>query len=393
MYEVFVTKRENSKYILLTENGILLEKYQESENNERLEGNIYLGKVQNVFQGMQAAFVNIGQDKNTFIHLKDILPQIDIKNGIKKQQEKVNIKDLIKPGMPILVQVKKDNTNKKGAKVSTHISLSSKYIVLLPNTTIVTISQKIEENSEKKRLEKEVKALLPDNFGAIIRTSALKKDIKDIKEDIAVLLEKWTNIEKQSKSNTNNIPRLIYKDFSILKKIFIDLVDKDIKVIVDTQDLYNEVNSILKEIKLLEKINIELVENTDILDMYSINTQLEKINNRKIWLKCGGFITIDKTEALTAIDVNSGKYIGKESLEKTVFTVNKEATLEILKQLRLRDIGGIIIIDYIDMKDEENKTKIYELLKEGIKKDRAKVQIEGFTRLNLFELTRKRIMA
>ena len=155
MYEVFVTKRENSKYILLTENGILLEKYQESENNERLEGNIYLGKVQNVFQGMQAAFVNIGQDKNTFIHLKDILPQIDIKNGIKKQQEKVNIKDLIKPGMPILVQVKKDNTNKKGAKVSTHISLSSKYIVLLPNTTIVTISQKIEENSEKKRLEKE----------------------------------------------------------------------------------------------------------------------------------------------------------------------------------------------------------------------------------------------
>ena len=215
MYEVFVTKRENSKYILLTENGILLEKYQESENNERLEGNIYLGKVQNVFQGMQAAFVNIGQDKNTFIHLKDILPQIDIKNGIKKQQEKVNIKDLIKPGMPILVQVKKDNTNKKGAKVSTRISLSSKYIVLLPNTTIVTISQKIEENSEKKRLEKEVKALLPDNFGAIIRTSALKKDIKDIKEDIAVLLEKWTNIEKQSKSNTNNIPRLIYKDFSI----------------------------------------------------------------------------------------------------------------------------------------------------------------------------------
>lgn len=393
MYEVFVTKRENSKYILLTENGILLEKYQESENNERLEGNIYLGKVQNVFQGMQAAFVNIGQDKNTFIHLKDILPQIDIKNGIKKQQEKVNIKDLIKPGMPILVQVKKDNTNKKGAKVSTHISLSSKYIVLLPNTTIVTISQKIEENSEKKRLEKEVKALLPDNFGAIIRTSALKKDIKEIKEDISVLLEKWANIEKQSKSNTNNIPRLIYKDFSILKKIFIDLVDKDIKVIVDTQDLYNEVNSILKEIKLLEKINIELVENTDILDMYSISTQLEKINNRKIWLKCGGFITIDKTEALTAIDVNSGKYIGKESLEKTAFTVNKEATLEILKQLRLRDIGGIIIIDYIDMKDEENKTKIYELLKEGIKKDRAKVQIEGFTRLNLFELTRKRIMA
>ena len=393
MYEVFVTKRKNDKYILLTENGILLEKYQEDHNIERLEGNIYLGKVQNVFQGMQAAFVNIGEDKNTFIHIKDILPQIDIKKGVKIQQEKFNIKDLLKPGMPLLVQVKKDNTNKKGAKVSTHISLSGKYIVLLPNTTILTISQKIEENNEKKRLEKEVREILPDNFGAIIRTSAFKKNSKEIKEDILMLLKRWEKIEKESKSNTNNIPRLIYKDFSILKKLFIDLVDKDLKVIVDTKEIYNEVDNILKEIRLQEKIPIELIQNEDILNMYSINTQLEKINNRKVWLKCGGFITIDKTEALTAIDVNSGKYIGKESLEKTVFTVNKEATLEILKQLRLRDIGGIIIIDYIDMKDEENKTKIYELLKEGIKKDRAKVQIEGFTRLNLFELTRKRIMA
>ena len=390
MKEIIINRQENKRQILLVEDGNLVEKYNEDETIQRIEGNIYIGKVENVLQGMQSAFVNIGLEKNTFIHLKDILPKVDVKDGIKEETKK--IKDVVKTGMPILIQVKKDFTESKGAKVSTHISLNSRYIVFMPNTTIVTISQKIEDEREKERLINIIRKYLPKNCGAIIRTSAENQLEEIIKKDIEIASEKWNNINKIYKESIakNNFPKLIYKSHNVIKKLLIDLLDKDLeKITVNSTEDYEYMEKTLKEFNA----NIKLVkeEKDFIEERIIIKEQLEKAERRKVWLKCGGFITIDKTEALTAIDVNSGKYTGLDNVDATIYKVNKEASIEIAKQLKLRDIGGIIIIDYINMQSEENNEKIIEVLKEELKKDRTKTQIIGFSKLNLLEMTRKHI--
>ena len=395
MREILVNVDEqNNKTIVVVENGKLIEKYQENYGEERLEGNIYLGKVENVLLGMQAAFVDIGKEKNTFIHIRDIIPKASNETGNKNEPlNKHNIKNYIKTGMPILVQIKKDATSKKGARVSTHINLSGRYAVLMPNSNFITISKKIEKETEKNRLLKIVKEIVPQNYGIIIRTSAEEKSEEEIKRDINNLIITWQEIVnkyEKVKKQTTFTPQLIYKNQGIIEKLIIDLIDQDLsKVIVTEEKTYENIKKVLEKIALETDVKVELKKEKNILNIYEIQEQLEKANNRKIWLKCGGFITIDKTEALTAIDVNSGKYVGTKDLEKTIFTVNKEATIEITKQIRLRDIGGIIIIDYIDMENKEDKAKILEILEENLKKDRSKTQVIGFTPLDLLEMTRK----
>ena len=391
MKEILINQSKDKKQILLLEDGNLVEKYEENKDIQRIEGNIYIGRVENVLQGMQSAFVDIGQEKNTFIHLRDILPKIDVKDGIKKQDKK--IKEVIKIGMPLLVQVKRDFTEAKGAKVSTHISINSRFIVLMPNTTIITISQKIEDEKEKNRLTEIARKYLPENFGVIIRTSAEKQSEDVIRNDIEVAIQKWNNINRlfeEGKKN-NNFPKLVYKSHNVIKKLLIDLVDKDLeKITVNSEEDYEYLSKVLKEFNVN---NIKLIkEKTNFMeDRLSLKEQIVRAEKRKVWLKCGGFITIDKTEALTAIDVNSGKYTGTDNVESTIYKVNKEASIEIAKQLKLRDIGGIVIIDYIDMQSEENKLKIISTLSEELKKDRTKTQVVGFSKLNLLELTRKHI--
>ena len=386
MIELIVNKNKEEKIIAIIENGKLVEIYEENEQSHkaRNEGNIYLGIVKDIVPGMQAAFVDIGTEKNSFIHVKDVVPQVDEK--VEKRID-TKIKDAIKAGEKILVQIQKDSNDKKGARTSTHIKLTGKYVVLMPNTNIVTISQKIENESEKERLLKILRKLLPENTGVIVRTAAVKKNEEELKEDLEQLLSKWKKI-KEKFDNAPSKSQLLYKSPSILEKIILDLPENRIeKIMVNDKDEYREISEMLKEMD--EKIKVEIHEN--ILEKYELEKQIEKSKQRKVWLNCGGFITIDQTEALIAIDVNSGKFTGKSTLEETVYKVNYEATIEIAKQLRLRDIGGIIIIDYIDMQKEENKNKIEKLLKESLKQDRAKTQVEGFTKLNLMELTRKHI--
>ena len=388
MKEIFIKKTENIAQIVLLENGNVIEKYEENDKKKRLEGKIYLGRVQNVLQGMQAAFIDIGEDRNTFIHLKDILPKIDIVKHKEVQEEK-NIKKLVKVNDKILIQVKRDATNMKGAKVSTHISLPSRYFVLMPDTDIKTISQKIEDTEERNRLTNIIDKILPKNFGVIVRTSAFNKKEEELEKDLNNSIKEWQKIEKIKKDENSKAPMVVYEGQSFIEKLLIDLIDKDInRILVNNKKYYNEVKKILEKFEEKE-ISIELKENENIFKIYDIEDQLEKANQRKIWLKCGGFITIDKTEALTAIDVNSGKYIGNKNLEQTVFKVNSEASIEIAKQLRLRDIGGIIIIDYIDMTDDEHKKQIIKVLEESLKQDRSKTQIVGFSKLSLLEMTRK----
>ena len=392
MQEIIINKdKQNTKTIAIVENGILIEQYIEKEDKQRLEGNIYLGKVENILPGMQAAFVNIGEGKNTFIHLRDILPKVDITKNEKADDSKLKIKDFIKRGDSILVQVKRDSNNKKGPRVSKHLSLVGRYIVLMPETDIITVSQKIEDEKEQKRLKEEIVKILPENFGVIIRTSAIDKNINEIQKDMNALIKRWENIKNiRSKEKA---PFCVERNNGITRKIITDTIDNGVtKITTNNKNIFEEVQEILKEFENA-KIKLELEEKADILEIYNIRNQIEKLENRKIWLKCGGFITIDKTEALIAIDVNSGKYTGKESLEQTVLKVNKEASAEIAKQLRLRDIGGIIIIDYIDMEKEESKKQVIKELEDNLKKDRSKTQILEFTKLNLLEMTRKHMFS
>lgn len=391
MLEIIINKSENKKSIMLVENGILVEKHEEHESHQRLEGNIYCGKVQNVLEGMQSAFIDIGDKKNGFIRLKDILPKEDeAKEEVEHKVPNCNIKDVIKKDMKILVQVKRDGTEAKGARVSTHINLPGRFVVFMPNSSFVTVSQKIEDKKEKERLIGIVKEILPKNTGAILRTSSENINAEDLKKDLETLIEKWKAIEKKYEEYKLNEPKLIYDNKALLRRTLIDVIDQNLnKVIVNDNKTYKDVVDIIKSMNMTESIKVELKENDDLLDMYSLKEQLQKVENRKIWLKCGGFITIDRTEALTAIDVNTGKYTGNKNLENTVVKVNKEASVEIAKQLRLRDIGGIIIIDYIDMYDEKDNDKIIKELSQELKKDRTKSQILGFTKLHLLEMTRK----
>ena len=393
MLELIINKEPDKKSIMLVENGILVEKHEEHQNHQRLEGNIYCGVVQNVLSGMQSAFIDIGDKRNTFIRQKDILPKENEAVETKKDNtNNVNIKDLVKIGAKILVQVKRDGTESKGARVSTHINLPGRFSVFMPNSDFITISQKIEDEKERDRLKNIAKKILPEGTGAIIRTSGEGLDEEIIKDDLETLIKKWRTIKKEYENHKLSGPKLIYDNKALLRRTLIDVVDQNLnKVIVNDKKTYKDVNDILKNMNMDQNIQLEFKENADLLEMYELKEQLEKINNRKIWLKCGGFITIDKTEALTAIDVNTGKFIGKDDFEKTVFEVNKEATIEIAKQLKLRDIGGIIIIDYIDMHIEQNKQRILKIFEEELKKDSSKVQIEGFTKLNLLELTRKHV--
>ena len=372
MQELRIKVDTNEKIITLIDDYKVVEKYIETAD-ESIEGNIYIGVVKNIIPGIKAAFVDIGQEKNAFIHFEDIYKT---NNEIKLNEK-------------ILVQVQKDEINQKGAKLTTNIKLTGRQIVLLPTTDIITVSRKIENEKVKEKLIEIVAENLPKGVGAIIRTTASKATKTEIVDDIQRLVKDWNNIEKKMQ-NSDEAPVLLGKNNTIIESVILGTADSGMdKIITDSKEENKKIEKFLKEFELEDKVKVEYDEK--VLDKYKIKDELEKLNNNKIWLKCGSYIVIDKTEALTSIDVNSGKYTGKENLENTILRVNQEATVEIAKQIRLRDMSGIIIIDYIDMELEENKHRIMKLLEQEVKKDRAKVQIEGFTRLNLLEMTRKQL--
>ena len=383
MKELIIFKENEKKVLALLEDEELVEKYEENDNDRSIEGNIYVGKVQNVISGLQSAFVNIGEKRTAFIHARDILPKIDITK--EKRETEPPITELIKPGEPIIVEVKREAVDKKGPRLSTHISLSSRFIVFMPNAPFVTVSQKIEDEKERVRLKELVSNILPVNSGAIVRTVAANASEEDIKNDILATIDRWKKIQEIP---IEKVPQKIYDKGGILKKTVIDLVDNKLdKIVVKDEEFIDEIQVILDEINATAKIEVD----KDILSKHNLEKQLNALKTNKVYLKSGAFITIDKTEALVAIDVNSGKFIGKKDVEKTVLDVNLEAAKEISKQIRLRDISGIIIIDFIDVKEPENKRLIINEILKNSKKDRSKIQIEEFTKLNLMELTRKHI--
>jgi len=387
MNKILINLKDKKLQIALIENDELVEFYEENEAEKSREGNIYLGKVKNIVQGIQAVFVDIGEKKNGYMYIDDILDKVDKTKVITNKPNIDNIKlsSVIKTNDVKLVQVKKEGVKNKGDKLSTHISIQGKYTVLLPNTDIITVSKKIEDKKERERLLGIAANNLLPNFGCIVRSLAQGELEENIVLDLNNNISIWNGI--------NNVraeaPCLVYENCNLLDKSIKNMITNHIdNIFVNNEEIYNY---ILNHFYYKNDKSVVVQENVDVIKKYCKDNEIKLINARKIYLKCGGFITIDKTEALTAIDVNSGTYTKGKNLEETVLRVNKEACIEIVRQLRLKNISGIIIIDFIDMLKEEHKQEIIELLKNEAKRDRANLDIRGFTSLNLLELTRKAI--
>ncbi len=383
MYKILINRDEEKITIAVVQNGDLVEVYNEKLSEKRLEGNIYLGKVRNIITGMQSAFIDIGESKNALVHIKDIIPKAsNVTGNSLEDTSKVNIKDIIKSGEEVLVQVKRDCNEQKGPRVTKDIKINGKFVIFMPYSKFITVSQKIQDENEKERLKAIVKEILPKKYGIIIRTAANGRQKEEIQNEIKMLMKIWNGVLKnvEAVKDKKMAPVRIFDNSGMVGKIITDLAENDL------EKIYTNVKEIKDNYVDIED-KIEIVEKP--LEKFGVNNKIEP--NRKIWLKCGGFITIDKTEALTAIDVNSGKFTGKRDLEKTVLKVNLEATKEIAKQIRLRDIGGIIIIDYIDMENTEDMEQVRNYMIECTKEDRSKVQVMEFTKLGLLEMTRKHI--
>lgn len=373
MQEIRIKVDTNEKVATLIEDYNIVERYI-IKNQNNIEGNIYIGSIKNIVPGIKAAFVDIGKEKNAFIHFEDLY----------------KINEEIKLNKKILVQVQKNPIKQKGAKLTANIKLTGRQIVLMPKTNFITISRKIEDEDQKQRLKEIVEKNIPNGFGAIIRTSCISATEEEICDDIQRLLNRWNKIQKKMLENESNLPCLIEENNDIIKSLILGTANSKMNRIITNNEVVNkEIKDFLKEYSLDNNVKVELEK--DVFEKYTMQKELQDLENNKVWLRCGGYIVIDKTEALTAIDVNSGKCVGKDNLEDTILRVNTEAAKEIAKQLRLRDIGGIIIIDFIDMQEDISKTKLLDCFVEETKKDRAKVQVEGFSKLNLLELTRKQM--
>jgi len=411
--EILVEVLPEETRVAILENRELVEYYTEKTYGRRLVGNIYRAKVQNVLPGMQAAFVDIGYSKNAFLYVKDAVfdklfiesimdntniddtniddANIDNTNIGSPNNKEYNINQILKPGQEITVQVIREPTGNKGPRVTTHITLPGKYVVLVPRMDYIGISKKINSDLEKSRLKQIAEKIKPAGMGIIMRTASEGMDEEDFVNDIRFLTQLWQNILEREKGKY--APCCLHTDYGLLFRTIRDFFSPDTdKLLINDPEQYEKVLEYVELISPSLKPKIELFRKSkSLFDYYQIDFRLAKDLARKIWLKCGGYIIIDKTEALTVIDVNTGKYIGADSLENTVLKTNLEAAVEIARQIRLRNIGGIIIIDFIDMKDEEHKKKVIATLKDALKKDRAKTTVVGMTGLVLIEMTRKKV--
>ncbi len=390
MNQIIVDVGISENRLALVEDGELVELYIERRNNRRTVGNIYKGRVANVLPGMQAAFVDIGLEKNCFLYVKDALEQ-DLFNKDESYYKDVPITSVVKQGQEIIVQIIKEPLGTKGARVTTNITLPGRYLVLMPNTTYVGVSRRIVCSEERERLREEIEQLKPHNMGIIVRTVAEGKNKDDFDEDIKFLLKLWRKIERGRRLSP--APKLIHRDFDLIGKTIRDTFSKDIDkfIINDAKEFQNALELVELLSPSLKSRIFCFDETVEIFDYYRIESQINKSLNRRVWLKSGGYIVIDSTEALTVIDVNTGKYVGSIGLEDTVLNTNLEAAGEIAKQLRLRDMGGIIIIDFIDMISGKDNQKVIDALEEALSKDKTRSKVLGMTRLGLVEMTRKKV--
>ena len=371
MKKILVHHKRHETSVAIIKNDVLTNYYVEREDNPHLLGNIYKGKVQNFLPGIQAIFVDIGRNKNAFLQLS------------KNQKFEI--------GQDVIIQIKKESIGTKGPRATTALSIPSHNVVLLPRTKYIGVSQKID-NRKRGRLYEIAKKAHLKNAGLIIRTDAQDCDEDTLLNEINHIYKFWKSIEQSMIKKRS--PSLLYSDNDLMSRIVRDELTGDVEdVVIDSQKLCNQIMRLVKHISpaLLEKINIwRYIDETPIFEKFNIAEEINKLNAREVELPSGGFIVIDKTEALTVIDVNTGHFVGDLNLSDTVFKVNIEAAETIMRQLRLRDIGGIIIVDFIDMPKTERKENLMNFLREEAKKDKVRTDVIDMTPLGLVEITRKR---
>ncbi len=375
--------------VALVEAGKLVELHVERE--ERVVGSLYKCRVSNVLPGMDAAFVDIGLERNAFLYVADVLPEADEDMAATKRDNRhLHIKDVLKVGQELLVQVIKGPRGTKGARVSTRVSLPGRYLVLMPDSDNTGISRKIEEGSERDRLKKIAESIKPSGYGIIVRTEAEGKSETELKQDLEFLLRMWNQV--QEKARKINPPGLVHHDLSLIYKTIRDVFGSDVsKMLIDSPVDYEKAAELIELLSPKMRSRVQLYDESEpIFERFAIESEIERLLRRKVWLKSGGHLTIDETEALTTIDVNTGKYIGSTSLSDTILKTNLEAVNEIARQLRLRDIGGIIIIDFIDMGNPKDRQHVVSALDKALRKDRTRTKISHISPLGLIEMTRKR---
>ena len=389
--EILVDANGFSTRVAVVEDGAPVELYVEQEGAQRLVGNIYNGKVQNVLPGMQAAFIDIGLERNAFLYAGDIVMPDDADEEIEREKIRSmrSIRDMLKPGQTIMVQVAKDPVGTKGARVTTHITLAGRSLVLMPTMDYVGVSRRIDKEEERTRLRRILTDIKPDNMGVIVRTASAGKSREAFVEDLESLKLLYEDIQKRARKQ--KAPSLLHAEQSLLFRTVRDLLMRDVdRVFVNDAGALERLREIADVMAPKLKPRILLKQSEALFDRYDTEGKIDKALARKVWIKNGSYIIIDRTEALTCIDVNTGKFVGKDNLEKTITATNCEAAREIARQLRLRDIGGIIIIDFIDMERESNRSMVLNTLKTALKDDHTRSHVFGFTHLGLVEMTRKK---
>lgn len=395
--------------VALVEDGILTEFFIERCQERSPLGNIYLGKVTRVLPGMQAAFIDVGLDRAAFLHVEDVVPKENLEELLSdtheekdNEEHKVNkarrstrltpISDVLKEGQSLMVQVSKGSIGTKGARVTSHISLPGRYSVYLPTIDYIGISKRIGNEKERTRLREAIEAVRPPQGGFIVRTVASGLTKKKLKADVGYLIKQWQEIVIKRDSATS-VPTLVYEDLDIILRTARDQFTEDVeKIVIDSRVEFDRLRKFVA-VFLPERLNdLELYEKSDpIFDEYGIEDEISRALSRKVTLPSGGYLIIDQTEALTAIDVNTGRFTGKgKDVEETISQTNLEAVTEIAYQLRFRNIGGLIVIDFIDMEKPSNREKVYRALVESLKRDRATTTTIRISELGLVEMTRKR---
>lgn len=382
--EIVIAIYDGEARVAVLESGILQEIFVEHADRRSIVGDIYKGKVHNVLPGMEAAFVDIGHNRNALLYVGDIYLE-----G-KRQGERPEITRLLKPGQQVVVQVTKDPMGGKGARLTTYLSIPGRYLVLLPQTKTVGISHKLGEQ-ERERLRKLMEEVRPRDAGLIVRTAARDAEVAELRKSLAYLGKVWHQVHRAAEKK--RAPAVLYKEPELEIKVIRDVMDRTFeRILVDNHRVYRRVKNYLRTVApaLSDRV-LRYTGETPLFEALGINSQIKEALRREVPLPSGGYIVIDSTEALTAIDVNTGKYVGDKSLEETVLRTNIEAVSEVVRQLRLRDIGGIIIIDFIDMNEARNRRAVLKALHQELEKDRTKTYVVELTKLGLVEMTRKNV--
>ena len=399
--EIVINSTKLESRIAVLDEGQVAELWVERNRQKTIVGNIYKGRVTKVLPGMQSAFVDLGVGRDAFLYVSDVIEDLEeyepeghdeIHFDEVTPRPEASISDLLREGQEILVQVSKDSIAGKGARITTHITLPGRFLVYMPTVNHIGVSRRIENEAERIRLKEVLEHSRNGNPGGfIVRTAGEGRNEDDFRADLRYLTDLWEQIKKRGEKAS--APTAIHHDLDLVLRTIRDVLSSEFKTVwVDTVDQYQRIVEFLDQIQPTLVSRVRLYRRDEpIFDEFGIEQEIEKALKSKVWLKSGGYIVINQTEALVAIDVNTGKYVGRKNLEETVFRTNMEAIKEIVRQIRLRDLGGIIVLDFIDMEDEENRAQVFQALEQEIKKDRSKTKILQISEFGLVEMTRKRV--